>query len=280
MSFGYEVEITPLQLLTFYNAVANDGVMVKPLFISEIRDGGKTVKHFETEVLNPQIASAKTIQQARQLMEGVVLEGTARRLKNDYFTTAGKTGTAKIAGRNGYERGAYNSTFIGYFPADNPQYSCIVVVQRPSENGYYGGTVAGPVFKEIAAKVFSTTLAFKLGEPDTARLKMPVSGQVTDYADLKTIVNTLEINNNDFLQDEQWASLIITGNKAEFEAVDFNGKYVPNLRGMKAKDAIFLAESLGLQTSINGRGSVRSQSLKAGTELQKGDKINLQLATY
>jgi cell division protein FtsI (penicillin-binding protein 3) len=280
MSFGYEVEITPMQLLTFYNAVANDGKMVKPLFVTEIRDGGKTIKQFDTEIINPQIASPKTIGIARKLMEGVVLEGTARRLRNLYFTTAGKTGTAKISGSHGYEKGAYNSTFIGYFPADNPQYSCIVVVQRPTENGYYGGTVAGPVFKEIAAKVFSTSLAFKMEFPDTATIKTPLPGRVTNYTDLQTIVNTLGIKSYDYLQDEQWASLAINNNKAEFEAVDFNEKYVPDLKGMKAKDAIYLAESLGLRASLSGRGYVRSQSLKAGSELHQGDKINLQLSIY
>jgi cell division protein FtsI (penicillin-binding protein 3) len=202
--------------------VANNGKMVKPLFVTEIRDGGKTIKQFDTEIINPQIASPKTIGIARKLMEGVVLEGTARRLRNLYFTTAGKTGTAKISGSHGYEKGAYNSTFIGYFPADNPQYSCIVVVQRPTENGYYGGTVAGPVFKEIAAKVFSTSLAFKMEFPDTATIKMPLPGRVTNYTDLQTIVTTLGIKSDDYLQDEQWASLAIKNNKAEFEAVDFN----------------------------------------------------------
>ena len=280
MSFGYEVEITPLQLLTFYNAVANDGKMVKPVFVTEIRDGGKTIQQFDTQVINPQIASDKTIQQARHLMEGVVLEGTAKRMQNSYFTTAGKTGTAKISGSHGYEKGAYNATFIGYFPADNPQYSCVVVVKRPKENGYYGGTVAGPVFKEIAAKVFSTTLAFKMDFPDTATVKLPHTGQVTNYADLQTIVNALGIKNNDFLQDEQWATLALSENKVELKAVDFNKEYVPDLRGMKAKDAIYLSESLGLQTSINGRGFVRSQSLTPGSPLQKGKKINLQLSIY
>jgi cell division protein FtsI (penicillin-binding protein 3) len=280
MSFGYEVEITPLQLLTFYNAVANDGIMVKPQFVTEIRDGGKTIEQFNPEIINPRIASPKTIAIAQKLMEGVVLEGTAKRLKNPYFSQAGKTGTAKIAGSRGYEDGAYNSTFIGYFPADNPQYSCIVVVQRPTENGYYGGTVAGPVFKEVAAKVFSTSLAFKMEFPDTATIKMPLPGRVTNYTDLQTIVNTLGINSNDYLQDEPWASLVINNNKAEFEAVDFNKKYVPNLKGMKAKDAIYLAETLGLRASLSGRGYVRSQSLKAGSELHQGDKINLQLSIY
>ena len=280
MSFGYEMEITPLQLLTFYNAVANDGKMVKPVFITEIRDGGKTIEQFEPVVINPQIASSETIELAQQLMEGVVLEGTARRLKNDYFTTAGKTGTAKISGAHGYEKGAYNSTFIGYFPADNPRYSCIVVVQRPTENGYYGGTVSGPVFKEIAAKVYSTSLAFTMNIPDTATVKLPLPGQVTDYSDLQIIVDSFGIESDDFLQDEKWASLILSNNKVEFEAVDFNEKYVPNLKGMKARDAIYLAESLGLQASLNGRGSVRSQSLKAGSPLKKGDKINLKLSIY
>ncbi len=274
------MEITPLQLLTFYNAVANDGKMVKPLFVIEIRDGGKTVKTFGTEVINPQIASTATIRKAQQLMEGVVLEGTAKRLKNMFFKTAGKTGTAKISGPNGYEEKAYNSTFIGYFPADNPKYSCIVVVQRPKENGYYGGTVAGPVFKEIAAKVFSTRLAFHLDQPDTARVKPPPAGKVSGYEDLKTILSTLDIRYNDYLQDEQWASLLLSENKVGIEAVDFSEKFVPDLRGMKAKDAVFLSENLGLQTSLSGRGFVRSQSLTPGSPLRKGDKISLQLSMY
>jgi len=209
-----------------------------------------------------------------------VLEGTAKSLKNMHFTTAGKTGTAKISGNGGYEKGAYNSTFVGYFPADNPQYSCIVVVQRPSENGYYGGTVAGPVFKEIAAKVYSTSLAFKIDMPDTAEVKMPKPGKATAFSDLKTIVESLDIQNDNYLGEEEWARLEISEEKAAFVAVDFNKKYVPDLQGMKAKDAVYLAESLGLQTSINGKGKVRSQSLKAGTPLGKGDKINLKLSTY
>lgn len=280
MSFGYEVEITPLQLLTFYNAVANNGEMVKPLFVTEVKNGGKTVEQFEKTVLNPQIASERTIQIARQLMEGVILEGTAKRLKNMHFTTAGKTGTAKISGRGGYIPGAYNSTFVGYFPADNPQYSCVVVVQRPSENGYYGGTVAGPVFKEIAAKVYSTSLAFKMELADTSSIKVPSTGQTSDYTDLRTIINSLGIENNNFLGEEEWAKLFHSGSKTEFEAVDFNEKYIPDFQGMKAKDAIYLAESLGLQANINGRGQVRSQSLKSGTAINKGDKINLKLSIY
>ncbi|MCF6170861.1 MAG: transpeptidase family protein [Bacteroidales bacterium] len=280
MSFGYEVEITPLQLLTFYNAVANDGKMVKPVFVTEVREGGKTIQQFDTKVINPQIASTKTIQLARQLMEGVVLEGTAKKMQNDYFTTAGKTGTAKISGSHGYEKGAYNSTFIGYFPADNPQYSCVVVIQRPTENGYYGGTVAGPVFKEIAAKVFSTTLAFKMGFPDTATVKLPRTGQLTNYTDLNTIVNSLGIKNHDYLQDEQWASLEIEKNTVTIKAVDYSEKYVPDLRGMKAKDAVYLSESLGLKASVNGKGFVRNQSLKPGIPLQKGKTIKLQLAMW
>ena len=280
MSFGYEVEITPLQLLTFYNAVANDGIMVKPQFVTEIRDGGKIIEQFNTEIINPRIASPKTIAIAQKLMEGVVLEGTAKRLKNPYFSQAGKTGTAKIAGSRGYEDGAYNSTFIGYFPADNPQYSCIVVVQRPTENGYYGGTVAGPVFKEVAAKVYATSLAFKMDIPDTATTKLPATGQVSDYSDLQTIVKTLGISSNDYLQDEDWATLVVSGNKAGIEAVDFNKKYIPNLKGMKARDAVYLAESMGLTASLSGRGYVRSQSLKPGSKLHKGDQIDLKLSIY
>ena len=160
MSHGYEVQMTPLQVLTFYNAVANDGKMMKPRFVTSIMRNGTTIRRFEPEVIINSIASRSTIRKARSMMEGVVEHGTATNLKNPNYKIAGKTGTAQIAmGKSGYRSGArisYQASFAGYFPAENPLYSCIVVVNAPSNGVYYGNLVAGAVFKEISDKIYAT----------------------------------------------------------------------------------------------------------------------------
>ncbi|MCK4639399.1 MAG: penicillin-binding protein 2, partial [Bacteroidales bacterium] len=159
MSVGYEISLTPLQILTFYNAVANGGKMVKPMFVKEIRQTGKTIKTFKPVVINKSICSKRTIDTVQSLLEGVVERGTAKSLNNSIYKIAGKTGTAQIANKNkGYNKGFYNASFVGYFPADDPKYSCIVVVNKPSGGKYYGSSVAAPVFKEIADKVYATQL--------------------------------------------------------------------------------------------------------------------------
>lgn len=160
MSIGYEVAMTPLQTLAFYNAVANNGVMVKPQFIREIRMAGETVQSFEPVILCESIVKNKeTITQVKSLLEGVVERGTATNLKNPVFKIAGKTGTAQIAQNNsGYNKSNYKASFVGYFPADNPKYSMIVVINNPSKGVYYGGSIAGPVFRDVANKVYATRL--------------------------------------------------------------------------------------------------------------------------
>ena len=159
MAHGYELQITPLQTLTFYNAIANDGKMVKPRFINEIRTMSKTLIEYPTEVLNDHIASKETITILQEMLEGVVLRGTAKNIKNNSYTIAGKTGTAQIAQNNaGYTKSNYKASFAGYFPASNPRFSCIVVINDPSEKSYYGSAVAAPVFKEIADKIFANNL--------------------------------------------------------------------------------------------------------------------------
>ncbi len=161
MSHGYEVQMTPLQILTFYNAVANNGRMMRPRFVTSIVRNGSTIRRFEPAVIINSIASRSTIRKARKMMEGVVDHGTATNLKNAEYKIAGKTGTAQIAkDKRGYRQGAsisYQASFVGYFPAENPLYSCIVVVNAPSNGVYYGNLVAGSVFKEISDKVYSTS---------------------------------------------------------------------------------------------------------------------------
>jgi cell division protein FtsI (penicillin-binding protein 3) len=155
MSIGYEVRMTPLQMLAFYNAVANDGKMVKPIFVEETSAHGKTVKRFHTEVLNNHICSRETLEQIKSMLEGVVENGTARNLSNSHYKIAGKTGTAQISlSKEGYSKSLYQASFVGYFPADEPRYSCIVVVSAPSRHIYYGNLVAGPIFREVTDRIY------------------------------------------------------------------------------------------------------------------------------
>ncbi len=281
MSYGYELQLTPLQVLTFYNAVANNGEMVKPIFVTEIRDGVNVRETFGPEVINPQIASAETIRQARSLLEGVVTRGTGKNVfGGSPYRIAGKTGTAKIASGGKYNK-EYNASFVGYFPADNPKYSCIVVINKPSAGKYYGGSVAAPGFKEIADKLYSTLLVMDMEDKSLlAEAKLPERGYPADYRSLQTIFKELGIEATDYLHEEDWATVLHEGQQPQLESVEFGEGYVPDVTGMRANDAVYLLENMGLRTSISGRGKVRQQSLKPGTRITNGQHINLQLATY
>ncbi|MBE0650187.1 MAG: transpeptidase family protein [Bacteroidales bacterium] len=279
MSVGYGLELTPLQILTLYNAVANDGVEVKPRFVSAITEGGNVIKKFPVVIRDSMIAPPRVIQQVKKLLVGVVENGTGQILKNKHFKIAGKTGTAKIA-KNGTYISEYNATFVGYFPADDPQYSCIVVINRP-KNGYYGASAAAPVFKEIADEVYATSLAINMGSgiPDTLSA-LPLADHPVWYPDLKTIYKSLGINQKDYLSEEKWAETKDENDTAVFNVKDFSNGLVPNVRGMKARDAIYLLENMGFNVDVNGRGAVISQSLRPGTRFQKGQTINILLSTF
>ncbi len=280
ISVGYELELTPLQILTFYNAVANGGIEVKPRFVQKIMDGGQPVKEYGVKVLNSRIAPKKVIRQVQSLLEGVVQRGTAQVLKNEHFKIAGKTGTAKISENGAYIK-AYNATFVGYFPADDPQYSCIVVINKP-KHGYYGSAVAAPVFKEIANKVYSTSLALsQQKQTEITGLKaLPEARKPAWYPDLKIVYRNLGIKQQDYLKNPKWATTAENANKVVFREQQFRAGRVPNVKGMRAKDALFLLENMGLLAQIKGRGFVRSQSLKPGTGFKKGQKIFIQLSLY
>ena len=281
MSFGYEVRQTPLQTLTYYNAIANNGKMVKPVFVTEIRSGDITKERFGTDVINQKIASQKTIDSTKSLLEGVVSRGTAHRaFYGTPYKVAGKTGTAKIVTDGEYLRN-YNASFVGYFPADDPKYSCIVSINRPTEGGYYGGVVAAPAFREIADKIYSTSLVLDLKhETQYGEVEKPAKTNPANYDDLKSIYSALNINTIDYLYNEQWAVARLSNDTIEFESAEFSETRIPDVKGMNAKDAVFLLENMGLKTNLSGRGLVRKQSMKAGTPIQKGSTINLQLAVY
>ncbi|MEH6406290.1 MAG: penicillin-binding protein [Leeuwenhoekiella sp.] len=242
MAFGYGVALTPLQTLTFYNAIANDGEMVKPRFIKEIKKWDVSIEKFEKEVINPAICSQETISKVKVMMKHVVERGTAKNIYSPDFSMAGKTGTCQT--EYWIEPNRYIASFAGYFPADNPKYSCIVVIHKPKKSiGYYGNVVSAPVFKEIAQKIYSDT---------------PIVDEVE-------IVDANETNiQKDY--DSFYA-------KAQ-------EKYntIPNVKGMSGMDAVSLLENLGLKVRFNGSGRVKTQSLKAGDKVAKNQQIILELS--
>ncbi len=282
MSIGYEVMLTPLQLITFYNAVANNGVMVKPILVTGIQQDGKTIKRFKPQILNRQIASPSTIKKAQSLLEGVVLRGTGHKLKNRWYTIAGKTGTAQISEGKGYHgKRRYNATFVGYFPADNPRYSIIVVINEPTENGYYGALVSGPVFKEIADKIYATSISLENKYlSDTATRKIPFLNAPSFFETTHTVVKELGFGTVAYPDKSNWIEIEKQGNKIAFSPVNSSDKPIPDVRGMNAADAIYLLENKGLSTQIKGRGKVVSQSIKPGTKINGRNVIELKLGEY
>ncbi len=279
MSIGYEVMMTPIQILTYYNAIANDGVMVKPQFVKEIRHGNEVKHVFDTIVINERIASENTISTLQELLKGVVENGTAKSMSKLGFSVAGKTGTAQISqGSAGYNKKNYTATFVGYFPADDPKYSCIIVVSNPRGKKYYGGSVSGPVFKEIAEKVYAT----RLGVTDEvggyeADCNAFTSASMVYFDDFLNYCNNENVAFVDNVQDNKWVSVEQTADNVFVNAVEMEENKVPDVKGMNITDAVYVLESMGWKVKFEGYGKVKSQSVKAGTELRKGSVINLVL---
>lgn len=240
MAFGYGISLTPLQTLAFYNAIANDGVMLKPRFLREVKDFDKTVEVFNKEIINPSICSKETAKKVQKMMQNVVEKkhGTAHNIYSPSFSMAGKTGTCQT--EYWKESGLYISSFAGYFPVENPKYSCIVVIHKPDkEIGYYGNIVAAPVFKKIAQKIYSETAI-------EDRLK---GIEITELeSENKTHINSIE-----------------------------NRSLMPNVTKLNLSDAIALLENLGLVVEISGNGIKINQSVKSGSKIKKNQKVILKL---
>jgi cell division protein FtsI (penicillin-binding protein 3) len=246
MAFGYGVSITPLQTLTYYNAVANNGEMVKPQFVSEIKEWNNTVKKFDKMVMNPKICSQETILKLKAVLENVVKRGTASKLYTKDFSMAGKTGTAQANyGSNGGVDKHYISSFVGYFPADLPKYSCIVVVHDPdsSNNNYYGADVAGPVFKRIAQKIFTDSPT-------------------------KNVVKNLELKNPN--QEKNYSDYYVKSQDKK--------NVIPNLKGMSGMDAVAILGNLKVKVKVIGVGKVKKQSLNPGEAIKSDTIITLELS--
>ncbi len=276
MSVGYELLISPLQILGFYNAVANDGVYVKPILVKEIREGRNTIYKTETEILSSRIASPEAVSKAQYLLEEVVNEGTGKiAFRNSPYPVAGKTGTAQIhSGSEGYRARQYNASFIGYFPADKPKYSCIVVVNRPGAGSYYASSVAIPVFKEIADKVYASDISIHNNITDSI---FQYSAWTYGYMeDLKNISSTMNYN---VVDDKAiWGSMTIeTDGKVITRESTLQKNRVPNLKGLGLRDAIFMAESVGMKVHTTGKGRVASQEPAAGTAVTTSNIISITL---
>jgi cell division protein FtsI (penicillin-binding protein 3) len=246
MAYGYNLRLTPLQTLTFYNAIANNGEMVKPRFVKEVRSWDKHVETFDKVVINPKICSDETIAKVQEVLKNVVKRGTGRGLNDEDFSMAGKTGTARVEYGN-YEEWLkdkkYISSFTGYFPAEDPMYSCIVVIHKPdAKTGFYGADVSGPVFKDIAEKIYTSNHVIN-----------EIIDEVPQFKEV----------------DESY----ITYNKISDKELNT----IPNVVGMAGMDAISLLENMGLNVGFEGQGKVVEQSINAGEKLVKGTTIIIKL---
>jgi cell division protein FtsI (penicillin-binding protein 3) len=280
MAYGYELKMTPLQILTLYNAVANNGKMIAPLFVHEIRRLGNTVELFKARTINEQICSDKTLALLKEMLEGVVTQGTASAINNPLYKIAGKTGTAQVAdGANGYKgKRKYQASFCGYFPADNPKYSMIVVVQNPTKGSYYAAQVAGPVFREIADVVFGSDLNMESNEklPQlVGNTKLPaVKGGYKKSA--QKVYSAFGIKAL-YASNSQDQMSLDTNNGIAYKEVKLNKGMVPDVVGMGLKDALFVLGNSGLKPVVQGQGTVKNQSLASGTPIYKGTRILIEL---
>ena len=280
MSIGYEMKISPLQLLTFYNAIANDGEMIKPYLVKEILRFGETIDKFYPTIIDKKIASKKAISQMQELLFSVVENerGTAHKLKSSKYHFAGKTGTAQINYKRG-RIGGYQASFAGYFPYENPKYSVIVVVNKPRRGGFYGGEVAGPVFREIADKIF--TVKVDLHKPLNHEPAKPLEGKkfpetsIGDQEDFKKVFAYL---NMPYYGEPSTSMTVVSpqGDSLIMERKTIKNDVVPNVVGLGLRDALYVLENNGLKVEIDGVGKVSRQSLLPGTQI-KGQTMRLYL---
>ncbi len=287
LSIGYEVNLSPMQMITIYNAIANKGKMVKPLLVKEIKSFGSESESLKPIVLDEKICSDATLRSLTTLLSGVVEHGTAKILKNPNYTVAGKTGTAQVADKNkGYTDKIYQASFVGFFPAENPKYTCMVVINNPKrtdKNGmlvYYGASVAGPVFKEIADKVYSTNIDMQKKTLDStfSKAKIPIikTGSIHDF---KTISSSLGFNYvyADADEESDYVNAGINDSSYHLEEVRIHENRVPNVIGMGTKDAVYILENIGIIVRLKGYGKVTQQSLSAGTPFDKSTIVELTL---
>ncbi len=277
MAYGYGIENTPLHTLTLYNAVANDGKMIKPIFVTQIRKADDVKESFETETIVGKICSDKTLKKLQIMLEGVVQDGTAKNIKDSHYRIAGKTGTAQIL-ENGKYTKKYITSFVGYFPAHAPKYSAMVLIKNPRGWYQYGSNVAAPVFKEIADNIYSRDIDLHVAEdkPKFAEAGVFPVIRAGNQEELTMLCNDLGVSNHT-QTDEEWVRASKNGNAVDWKKSTIGKGIVPDVAGMTFRDAIFLLEKEGLKVFYEGKGRVASQSLTPGARISKGSRIFIRL---
>jgi cell division protein FtsI (penicillin-binding protein 3) len=279
-SFGYAIAVSPLHTLMLYNAIANEGRMMKPYLVNAIKRNGIIIKDILPTVLEENISKPDVIASARQSMEAVVIEGTAKHVFADSpFPVAGKTGTSHVAGGSvKYHHGVYQASFAGYFPADEPEYSCIVLIKtKPHAPLHYGGQLAAPVFKEVATKLFAMYVQKKRATP----YELVVDSSLYAYSgyaqDLRKVLQSLRVSYTDFVQKNTWGKMDVGYFGNILTPVVDAKEIMPDVQRMALRDALFLLENQNIKVSVTGRGKVAAQSIAAGTPVYKNQKVTLLL---
>lgn len=277
MAYGYESKLTPLQMLTFYNSVANNGTMIAPIFVSEIRRYGNTIERFQARVINQKVCSDQTLAKVRGMLEGVVQEGTGKLvIKNKMYSVAGKTGTAQIAnGKVGYgDKNKHQASFCGYFPADKPKYSMIVVIHDPTIGSHLAAWVAGPVFRAIADRVYSSDLEMNQATPlqyvGSSQMPKVKSGNRKAIQQVYGALNIKPLY-------ASTSNTVDTSNGVPYEETKYQKGAVPEVTGMGLSDALYVLGNAGYKVSVHGSGTVVKQSVNAGSIIPKGSKIIIEL---
>lgn len=283
MSIGYETQVPPMNVLTFYNAIANNGVMVRPRFVKAIMKNGEVVRELPTEVLNPAICSPNTLKQIQDMLEAVVSKGLGKKAGSPQFHVSGKTGTAQVSqGAQGYKSGRVNYllSFAGYFPSESPKYSCMVAIQKsgtPASSGW-----SAEVFSKIAERVYAKNLTEDITHAIDSNTVVIPDVKTGDMNESKYVLDALAIQSQQQFKPGNtdkpiWGNAQANPNAVILNKRDMLRDFVPSVIGMGAKDAVYLLESKGLKVRLSGVGKVRSQSLTQGTLVRKGQTIGLEL---
>lgn len=284
MGMGYDVQISPMHTCMMYNAIANNGRMMRPYLVSSVREYGKDVKTFSPKAVSEKIADSATIAQVKECMEEVVLDGTAKTIKSPYYSIAGKTGTAKVADRGiSYKDGIYQGSFVGFFPADRPKYTIAIVVRtKKGSTAYYGAAIAAPVFKVISDRVFANGMGAWSGPLDSlSKLpNKPVVAKDATASSYRYLLNNfgLKADVDDIPQAAISRLMVDSSKKLVLRSEQVTEGVVPNVKGMGLKDAVYLLENQGMQVIVRGAGRVQAQSVAPGSKFSKGQNIILQLS--
>lgn len=279
ISIGYEVRLTPLQILNLYATIANNGMQMKPYLVKEIKENDKTIQAFQPTILNKRVASEKSIQLIRSFLEGVVDSGTASNIRNNEYKIAGKTGTNLISDASRkYSDKVYQSTFVGYFPATNPEYACIVVINNPDKSiGYYGGAVSAPVFRDIADKIYATELAIQKPIDSSSNKNVLRNTKVMNHREYEIVSKRLGIAHMPIESPSEWVSNTAIDSVNVIKNWNMERNVMPSVESMSVKDALYVLENMGLKVQLVGTGKIKGQSIPAGTTIRRGIPVVLTL---